>query len=293
MADANNPIPSSQSGDSEDVELALETAQRMYRTGDKAEALKWLRRAVNAADEAGNDMRQLQLARLAADLAAVVSAESQVVTSAPSIPPTAKSSPPPSPSVSRPPQAPSRNPPPAPPIRGSFSPGSAAKPSVAPLPTPIPQPPSSQSGAPPPIKSRPAPSSNASTGTSAAPDSLGSSARASESPVLAIPKPAAVPSVVTPRPAEASVSAAMPSAAPAAPSGTQAKVDKSNSAARTSAFADISSMRGAVRVSVRVSARDENLYIVRPLAEGQRLPPNAREARLVFEQDAPTSSKQS
>lgn len=41
--------------------------------------------------------------------------------------------------------------------------------------------------------------------------------------------------------------------------------------------------RGAVRVAVRISARDESLYIVRPLPQGQKVPPGAREARLVFE----------
>jgi hypothetical protein len=39
-------------------------------------------------------------------------------------------------------------------------------------------------------------------------------------------------------------------------------------------------------VSVRISARDENLYIVRPLEPGQRLPPGSREARLVFDQES-------
>jgi hypothetical protein len=39
-------------------------------------------------------------------------------------------------------------------------------------------------------------------------------------------------------------------------------------------------------VSVRVSARDETLMIVRPLAQGQRVPAGSREARLVFEDGA-------
>jgi hypothetical protein len=37
-----------------------------------------------------------------------------------------------------------------------------------------------------------------------------------------------------------------------------------------------------VRVSFKTSARDANLIVARPLAEGQELPPGTREALLVL-----------
>ena len=37
-----------------------------------------------------------------------------------------------------------------------------------------------------------------------------------------------------------------------------------------------------VRVSVKISARDPSLFIARPLADGQALPPGTREALLVI-----------
>jgi hypothetical protein len=79
----------------------------------------------------------------------------------------------------------------------------------------------------------------------------------------------------------APVAAAKPATSPT-PSFAPSKVENKPSPSTPSGFIDVGS-RGAVRVSVRVSARDESLMIVRPLAQGQRVPPGAREARLVFE----------
>lgn len=42
--------------------------------------------------------------------------------------------------------------------------------------------------------------------------------------------------------------------------------------------------KGSQRVAVRTSARDENLYVVRPLAPGQRVPLGTREAWLFFDE---------
>lgn len=41
-----------------------------------------------------------------------------------------------------------------------------------------------------------------------------------------------------------------------------------------------------MRVSVKISVRDPSLFIARPLAEGQALPPGTREARLVLVEPA-------
>lgn len=295
MADAHNPIPSPQPGDSDDVELALETAQRMYKSGDLAEALKWLRRAANSAEEAGDDMRQLQLARLAADLTAVVNAGPQVVTSAPSIKPSfAPSAAPASAtpasatpasaapaSASRLPQPPAKQPPPAPSARGSVAPSPSvpAKPSAASA---------ASSGGPPPL---PANKPKSVAPVAAAPARSDSQtpqpARASESQVPPAPKPAAV----SIKPLSTAPVAAVKPAASSTPSVAPSKVENKPSPSTPSGFIDVGA-RGAVRVSVRVSARDENLMIVRPLAQGQRLPPGAREARLVFE-DGATAFNQS
>jgi len=270
MSDAHHPIPSPQPGDSDDVELALETAQRMYKNGDLAEALKWLRRAANSAEEAGDDMRQLQLARIAADLAAVVdSGGPAVMTSAPSIKPSAPPTPSP-PIASRLPQPPAKQPPQAPSARSSVAAGPAA----------------ANAGGPPPLPSN-APKSPVPTAitTPGLESQTPPPARASESQVPPAPKPVTIslkPTSTDSAPA-GTVVAVKPSAAPV-PSVAPIRPDKPSSST-PSGFIDVGA-RGAVRVSVRVSARDENLMIVRPLAQGQRLPPGAREARLVFDDAA-------
>jgi hypothetical protein len=100
------------------------------------------------------------------------------------------------------------------------------------------------------------------------------------------PAPKAAALSLKPKPVEPAVSGPVAAAKPSAtPSVTPIKADKPSSG-MPSGFIDISASHGAVRVSVRVSARDESLYIVRPLAQGQRVPPGAREARLVFDEDA-------
>lgn len=71
MADTRSdaPIPPPLPDDPEDVSWALSTAGAMWGRGDLAEAVKWLRRGAEAASEAEQDDRALQLAKVAADLA--------------------------------------------------------------------------------------------------------------------------------------------------------------------------------------------------------------------------------
>ena len=64
--DDSFPTPSAE--DPDDVELALETAGALWNKGDRSEALRWVRRAAEAAEQAGNDHRALELARRAAEL---------------------------------------------------------------------------------------------------------------------------------------------------------------------------------------------------------------------------------
>ena len=63
-------IPKVRDDDPEDVSWALSTAATQFARGDKAEAIKWLRRAAEAASEAEHDSRALELAKAAADLMA-------------------------------------------------------------------------------------------------------------------------------------------------------------------------------------------------------------------------------
>lgn len=65
----NNPIPKAKADDHEDVSWALSTAEATWNRGDRPDALKWLRRAAEAASEAEADDRALELAKAAAEVA--------------------------------------------------------------------------------------------------------------------------------------------------------------------------------------------------------------------------------
>jgi hypothetical protein len=68
MADASAQFPQAEDGDPDDVSLALETGNALWKKGDYREALRWLRKAAEAASEAGADMRSVALASVMADL---------------------------------------------------------------------------------------------------------------------------------------------------------------------------------------------------------------------------------
>jgi hypothetical protein len=122
----SSPIPAIRDDDPEDVSWALSTAATQWARGDRIEALKWLRRAAEAASEAEKDTRALQLAKAAADL------------TTPSMPPPSR--PPPLPPPSMPPPIPSSRPivtPKAPPAAPSSRPITLAP---KPAPKPVPQP---------------------------------------------------------------------------------------------------------------------------------------------------------
>jgi hypothetical protein len=67
-----SPIPPGKNEDLEDVSWALSTAEAMWARGDQPEALKWLRRAAEAAAEAEADDRALELAKAAAEMASLL-----------------------------------------------------------------------------------------------------------------------------------------------------------------------------------------------------------------------------
>lgn len=70
MTDERFPQP--EPDDADEVVLALKTGASLWTSGDKTEAIRWLRKAQESADGSGDDMRSLELARAAADLAEAV-----------------------------------------------------------------------------------------------------------------------------------------------------------------------------------------------------------------------------
>src|SRR5882724_1551233 len=68
MSDSLPNLPEVEARDPEAVAVAIETARALFRTGDRMDALRWLRRAAERAEEAGDDIRAVNLARSAADL---------------------------------------------------------------------------------------------------------------------------------------------------------------------------------------------------------------------------------
>jgi hypothetical protein len=64
------PIP--ETTDAQDVRWALETARTLWGQGERREALQWVRRAAEAAAEAGADDRALSLAKMGAELRGVL-----------------------------------------------------------------------------------------------------------------------------------------------------------------------------------------------------------------------------
>ena len=61
-------IPPVLSTDTEDVGWALQTAEALWKRGERVDAIVWLRRAAQAAGESDDDTRAMMLARSAAEL---------------------------------------------------------------------------------------------------------------------------------------------------------------------------------------------------------------------------------
>ena len=68
-------IPPTKPTDPEDVVWGLQTADTLWRRGERIDALVWLRRAAQAAGDANDDDRALELARFAAELTEFMNAE--------------------------------------------------------------------------------------------------------------------------------------------------------------------------------------------------------------------------
>jgi hypothetical protein len=110
---ARSPVPISKKDDLEDVAWALQTAETTWSRGEHADALKWIRRAAEAASEAEADDRALELAKAAADVASLLAEKTSVTVTAPQGAMPAIPAAPRITSASRPPPA-LYNPPPSP-----------------------------------------------------------------------------------------------------------------------------------------------------------------------------------
>jgi hypothetical protein len=68
-------FPTALADDADDVTYALNVAHVLWDKGDRSDAIRWVRRAVEAADESGHTARVVALARAASDLEDAPAAE--------------------------------------------------------------------------------------------------------------------------------------------------------------------------------------------------------------------------
>ena len=178
-------FPAAEPDDSEDVTWTLQTAGTMWARGDTHEAVRWLRRAAEAAGDSGNDMRAVALAQAAADLTTdlqlppsilpPVVAPMQPVSRPDNAPITPMDDAdtahdytiPDGPSLPARPMPPGRRPPPPPPSRSS--PSAAPPPPSRSSPSATPSPPPARSS---PARSAPSASSPARSSPSTAPGAM-------------------------------------------------------------------------------------------------------------------------
>jgi hypothetical protein len=152
-------VPATAANDSYDVAEALEVARALWQRGERKDAIRWVRRAAEAADDADQTMRVVDLARAAAELeevATVAPPDSRPTAIPSSVPPAPQSqtrvmatpSAPPRPSSlpPRPSTLPSRlsaSPPrlsTLPPARTTTTPPPMPVRTLTPMPTPTPTP---------------------------------------------------------------------------------------------------------------------------------------------------------
>jgi hypothetical protein len=69
-------VPEARPEDPEDVSWALSTAEAMWARGDNLEGIKWVRKAAEAAADAEQDERYLELVKAASDLASLIARRS-------------------------------------------------------------------------------------------------------------------------------------------------------------------------------------------------------------------------
>jgi hypothetical protein len=251
---ATAPIPEPLDSDPSDVAVALEAGRALWDNGDTREALRWFSRAADAAEEAGDDMRALKLARAIAELRD----ELQLYSMLPPAPAAA------APKAVEPAPAPAPPPAPAP---AETRPALEARPAATP---------STNDRAPeaePSDRAALAPSAPASASKPAAPTSkqTGATPSAEAGPAAAEAKPPGIAAKAPPaevRPAQAPEKA-QPAAAAKQPKGDNGRPATARGPAE-----------GALHVAVKTSVRDPNLLLVRILPKGTPAPPGTHEAFL-------------
>lgn len=77
MVDTSTNFPATDDNDVAEVSDALETARVLWSNGHALESVRWIQRAAENAESAGNDLRAVSLARAAADLRAEVNVSSE------------------------------------------------------------------------------------------------------------------------------------------------------------------------------------------------------------------------
>jgi hypothetical protein len=141
--------------DGEEVKWALSTAEALLSRGERAEAIKWVRRAAEQASDDGADERSIELARAVGELATIVASAPPppaVVAAAP--PPAEAPVPPPPPP---PPAVVAAAPPPPPlaPVAAAAEPAGTPDAQLADLQRKAPPLPGARASAPPPIPQLP------------------------------------------------------------------------------------------------------------------------------------------
>jgi hypothetical protein len=297
-------VPAPEPNDSAEVVRCLEAAREMWELAQLKEAVRWVQRGADAAEQDGNDMRALALARLGADLSAHARSvaeksddkpaenaqekPAEAPTSAPSTPP-ARSLPsapsPPRPRVSQPPPLPGAVPVEAEKVAAVEE--KPERPSVPVVEKPAAEKPiekavveKASAAEKPTEKSSPSGSEKAGPSNApartlpTAPSRPPAAERASVRPVPHAPTISKSPSPsMSPKPAAA---AAATNGAHAGPPAVSVKGNVP--------IAELLASGKAERVTVKRSALDGSVLVVRP-SQGGKLPHGARQAVLVYTED--------
>jgi len=258
MSEPCPDLPEVEPLDPEPVAVAIETARALYRTGEQLDALRWLRRAAERAEESGDDVRALNLARSAADLSTALQ----------SVPP-----PPPPPPLAAAPQtlAPHAAAPQAAALQPAALQPAALQPSTPRASAPPPPPPP----APPPPPPPPTPRRVDEAIALSPYDDFSDKTQVD----AAVPAPrevlhSRVQITELPMPSTSPRSVTMPSPPSSEPTVANAQFTPVLEVKRPS-------LRSAVRVAVTRDPENPGTWLTRPLAEGSEVPSGCEEALLI------------
>lgn len=263
MSDSSDTpqVPTPEPNDSAEVVRCLEAAREMWELAQLREAVRWVQRGAEAAEQDGNDLRALKLARLGADLAAHANALAEKEAEANSVDVTIDTDEPAEASAAAPSSAPEESAPNEPAPASAPAPIAAPSelaekaPSVTPVPGAVEKVVPRVSEKPAAVRSFPAPSRPPANAE-----------RASVRPAV---------TTTSSRPKATSVT---PKATAAAASSSAANgVELSNNPA----LAELIAAGKAERVSVKRSALDPNVLVVRS-SQGNGAGPRTRQAVLVY-----------